>query len=206
MVRVARPDNLHYKHASFTRTAARSNGNGDIHIHDVGGCKKEVRAYHEIFEVVRAIADTLTAYGPIGVQVLQDAIAGLEASGKTAQSIRFEVESSEKKDTLRLLGRKYFDLLEKGIRPSDKNPPPEMIAFLTDYARARGMDNPEKAAWGIAKTILAKGDKTYRQGGRIVYSDDLDKFVQELKTYATQVFAKGFLTEVTGAFKSGSND
>lgn len=155
--------------------------------------------------MVRAIADTLEAYGPIGVQVLQDAIAGIEASGKTAESIRYEVESSGTKDSLRLLGRKYFELIEKGIKPSEKNPPPEMIAMLTQYAKARGMSDPEGAAWGIAKTILKKGDKTYRQGGRIVYSDDLDKFVQELKKYSTDVFAKGFLTQVTGAFKSGSN-
>jgi len=155
---------------------------------------------------LRAIADTLEAYGPIGVQVLQDAISGLDASGKTAQSIRYEVVSTERTDTLYLIGRQYFSLLEKGIRPSGKNPPPEMIAQLTEYAKARGMSDPESAAWGIAKKILKEGDKTFNQGGRIVYSDDLDKFVQELKSYAAQVFAKGYLTEVTGAFKSGSND
>lgn len=155
---------------------------------------------------MRAIADTLEAYGPIGVQVLQDAIANIEASGKTAQSIHYEVVSTETKDTLYIYGRAYFDLIEKGIKPSGKNPSPEMIKFLTEYAKARGMDKPESAAWGIAKKILKEGDKTHQQGGRIVYSDDLDKFVQELKTYATKVFAKGFLTEVKGAFKSGSNN
>lgn len=155
---------------------------------------------------MRAIADVLEAYGPIGVQVLQDAIAGIEASGKTAESIRYEVTSTETKDSLTIYGRKYFDLIEKGIRPSGKNPPPEMIQMLTKYAKARGMKDPEKAAWGIAKTILKEGDKTYREGGRIVYSDDLSKFVEELKTYATKTFAKGYLTEVTGAFKRGGSN
>lgn len=154
---------------------------------------------------MRAISDVLEAYGPIGVQVLQDAISGIEASGKTAESIRYEVQSSGSTDKLLLIARQYFELIEKGIKPSGKNPPPEMIQQLTQYAKSRGMKDPEKAAWGIAKTILKEGDKTYNRGGRIVYSDDLDKFVQELKTYSTQVFAKGFLTQVTGAFKSGSN-
>ena len=151
------------------------------------------------------IADTLEAYGPIGVDVLREAIQGIEASGRTAESIRYEVTSTEKVDKLTFYGRAYFQLIEKGIKPSGKNPSPEMIKFMTEYAKARGMDNPEKAAWGIAKKILKEGDKTYQQGGRIVYSDDLDKFVQELITYSTKVFAKGFLTEVKGAFKSGSN-
>lgn len=152
------------------------------------------------------IAKTLDAYGPIGVEVLREAIAGIEASGRTAQSIRYEVTSTETLDRLTIYGRAYFQLIEKGIKPSNKNPSPEMIQFLTDYARARGMDKPESAAWGIAKKILKEGDKTYNQGGRIVYSADLDKFVQELITYATKVFAKGYLTEVTGAFKRGGND
>lgn len=155
---------------------------------------------------MKSIAETLEAYGQIGVQVLQESLSGIEASGKTVESIHYEVVSTESRDRLYLIGRKYFDLLEKGIRPSGKNPPPEMIQSLTEYARARGMDNPEKAAWSLAKTILNKGDKTYRQGGRIVYSTDLDKFVQELKAYATQVFAKEYLIQVRGAFTSGSNN
>lgn len=155
---------------------------------------------------MRAIADTLEAYGPIGVEVLREAIASIEASGRTAQSIRYEVTSTDKVDRLTFYGRAYFQLIEKGIKPSGKNPSPDMIRFLTDYARARGMDNPESAAWGIAKKILKEGDKTYQQGGRIVYSDDMDKFVKELITYATKVFAKGYLTSVASAFKSGSNN
>lgn len=155
---------------------------------------------------MKSIADTLDAYGQIGVQVLQESLSGIEASGKTVESIRYEVQSTESRDRLYLIGRKYFDLIEKGIRPSGKNPPPEMIASLTEYARARGMDNPESAAWAIAKTILKEGDRTYKAGGRIVYSTDLDKFVQELKAYATQVFAKDYLTQVKGAFTSGSNN
>lgn len=151
------------------------------------------------------VTNILNQYGVIGVEVLKSAISGIQASGKTAQSIRYEVESSDTKDSLKLIGRKFFELIEKGIRPSGKNPPPEMIQMLTDYARSRGMDKPEKAAWGIAKTILKEGDKTYRSGGRLVYSPELIKFVEELQEVLTKEFKKGFLTSVKAAF-SGSNN
>lgn len=146
---------------------------------------------------------TLEAYGQLGVAVLQEAIAGLEANGKTAESIWYVVESTNSKDRLQILGREFFSLLEKGIRPSNKNPSPIMIQFLTDYARARGMQNPEKAAWGIAKNQLKFGDTTYRKGGRIVYSDELNKFVEELKTAIAKVYSKQVLAEIKGAFKGG---
>lgn len=153
-----------------------------------------------------SVQDILQSYGPIGVDVLKQAISQVEASGKTAQSIRFETESTEKKDRLLLIGRAYFELIEKGIRPSGKNPSPDMINFLTDYAKARGMDKPESAAWGIAKTILTEGDKTYRSGGRLVYSPELLKFVDEVKAVITAEFRKGYLLEIKGAFKGGSSN
>jgi len=147
------------------------------------------------------LTDTLKAYGVIGVEVLRNAINQVEATGKTAQSIRFEVESSDTKDRLMLIGRAFFELIEKGRRPTDKGPSPEMISLLTDYARARGMDKPESAAWAIAKTINKEGDKTYRSGGRIVYSEDLSKFVEELIGVISKQVSKGYLTSVAGAFK-----
>lgn len=152
------------------------------------------------------ITDTLKSYGVVGVDVLKKAIESLEASGKTSQSIRYEVESTDTKDRLKLIGRAYFELIEKGIKPSGKNPSPDMIKFLTEYAQARGMDKPESAAWGIAKTILKEGDKTYRSGGRLVYSPELVKFVEELKEVITKQVSKGYLTQVVGAFKGGSNN
>lgn len=152
------------------------------------------------------ITDTLKTYGPIGVQVLRDAISQIEATGKTAQSIRFEVTTTDNMDQLMLIGRAFFELIEKGRKPTSKNPSPDMIEFLTDYARARGMDSPKSAAWSIAKTINKEGDRTYRSGGRLVYSPELIKFVEELKTVITKQVSKGFLTQVVGAFKSGSNN
>ena len=147
------------------------------------------------------VAEILERYGFIGVEMLKDAISQVDATGKTAQSIRSETESTDTKDRLLLIGRAYFELIEKGIRPSGKNPSPDMIKFMTEYAKARGMDKPESAAWAMSKKILKDGDKTYNQGGRIVYSDDLSKFVGELTKVLAKDFSKGFTTQITGAFK-----
>lgn len=150
--------------------------------------------------------DILKSYGVIGVEVLKQAIQSVEATGKTAQSIRYEVETTDKTDRLLLIGRAFFELIEKGRRPTDKGPSPEMIRFLTDYARARGLDDPESAAWGIAKKINKEGDKTYRAGGRVVYSPELTKFVEELTKVLTDQFKKDSIKLVVGAFKNGSNN
>lgn len=147
------------------------------------------------------VASILNSYGPIGVEVLKQAISTVEATGKTQQSIRYEVVQSNEKDQLLLIGRAYFELIEKGRRPTTKGPSPDMIELLTDYARARGMDKPEKAAWGIANKINKEGDKTYRAGGRSVYSPELSKFADELTNVIAKEFVKGYLTEIKGAFK-----
>lgn len=133
---------------------------------------------------------------------IKQALESVEATGKTIKSVGFEVKSEDKFDILRIYGRQFIELLESGRRPTSKNPSPEMIELLTDYARARGMDKPDKAAWGIAKKINKEGDKTYRSGGRIVYSEVLAKFVEELKEACKKEFLNGFRTEIKTSFKS----
>lgn len=147
------------------------------------------------------VSNVLAQYGPIGVDVLRNAIAQVEATGKTSQSIRYEVSE----DRLLLIGRAYFSLIEKGRKPTAKGPSREMIDFLTEYAKARGMDKPESAAWGIAKTINKEGDKTFRAGGRLVYSPELDKFVDELKSAIARAFAGAYTVEVKKYFSGSSS-
>jgi len=138
----------------------------------------------------------LTTYGQIGVNVLRNSIPN--ASGKTRDSIRFVVEEDE---NLLLIGRKYFELLEKGRGPTSKNPSPEMIENLTEYARARGMENPKSAAWAIAKKLNRDGDKTHRAGGRVLYSDVMDTFTQDLAKALKEDYGKTLSKEIKNAFK-----
>ena len=147
------------------------------------------------------ITSVLTVYGSIGEQVLKDALDKVSATHKTVNSVRSEVTSTEKSDRLQLLAREFTELLETGRKPTSKGPSSEMIEFLTDYANARGMDNPKSAAWAIAKTINKEGDKTFRAGGRDVYTNVLNKFVEELKVECVKTFVGSTVNEIKQAFK-----
>ena len=143
------------------------------------------------------LTKTLTTYGKIGVDVLKQAVAPYNATGKTMKSIRFEVDGNK----LIFKVREYFTLLEKGRKPTTKKPSKEMIENLTEYARARGFDNPERAAWAIATKINQEGDKTHRKGGRVVYSDVMETFMKELKKEISEVYKK----DVVDKFKRSFN-
>lgn len=144
-----------------------------------------------------SIKSTLQTYGEIGVDVLRDAVAPHDATGATISSIRFTVDDN----TLTFYAREFFKLLEKGIRPSIKKPSREMIEMMTAYARARGFTDPEKAAWAISINQLAKGDTTFRKGGRVVYSDVMETFTKELGNELAKDHGKQIATEMKAAFK-----
>lgn len=148
------------------------------------------------------ITQVLEVYGSIGEQLLKDAIDQVSATHRTVQSIRYEVTSTDTTDRLTFIGRKYIEGLETGIKPTTKGPSSEMIELLTEYAQARGMENPKSAAWAMAKTIQKKGDRTFRIGGRDVYSSELNKFVEELKEEVKKTFKGNYLSEIRQAFKS----
>lgn len=149
-----------------------------------------------------SLESVFKTYGQIGVQVLKQAVAPHDATGKTQASIRYVADMQS--EQLIFLGRAFFQLLEKGVSPSKKpnvKPSKEMIEFMTEYAKARGMEDPKKAAWAISVNQLKKGDKTFRQGGRIVYSDVMDTFVQDFKQALAKDFGKKMVTDIKNAFK-----
>lgn len=121
-----------------------------------------------------SLSDILKIQADKGVQVFRDALRKVRASGRTDESVRAEVSDKG----FKFVSREFTDLLESGRRPTKKGPSPEMIERLTEYAQIRGMDKPESAAWGIAKKINKEGDRTFKKGGRDVYTKELNKFVQ----------------------------
>lgn len=147
------------------------------------------------------VAKMLDAYGTLGVLRIQQALESVNATGKTIKSVTHAVESDDTSDTLHIYARQWIELLEKGRGPTSKNPSPDMIRLLTEYAKARGMDKPESAAWAMAKSMNKKGDKTYQQGGRIVYSQVVAKLVEELKGAVKKEVFKGFRARIKTAFK-----
>jgi len=138
--------------------------------------------------------ETLDAFGKLGVEAIKNDLNKVNATGKTVDSVRYETKREGTVDRLTFYAREYTSLLEKGIRPTKKEPIPsrEMIESLTEYARVRGFENPKSAAWGIAKKILIKGDDTHRKGGRIVYSKTLDKLTKNIKKELTKNFVVSF--------------
>lgn len=144
-----------------------------------------------------SLASVLQTYGQIGVKVLQQAVAPLDATRKTFNSIRFESTETN----LKFFARSFFELLEKGIKPSKKKPSRDMIESMTEYAKARGFENPEKAAWAISVKQLDKGDTTFRKGGRVVYSDDMQTFTKELAKELASDYGKELALQFKGHFK-----
>lgn len=144
-----------------------------------------------------SLNSVLTTYGQIGVDVLRDAVSKLNATRKTWESIRFEVKGTD----LLFYARQFFSLLESGRGPTSKKPSPEMIANLTEYAKARGMNNPKKAAWGMAVKMNQSGDRTKRSGGRTVYSDVVETFTKELSNELVKDWGKTVTQEIKKQFK-----
>jgi hypothetical protein len=146
---------------------------------------------------------TLTEYGKLGVMALRQAVEKYSATGKTVDSIRFEVSvDSDGNMTLTFYGRQFFKALETGRAPRKNSSYGQFDLNLLDYMEARGMltgltDKQKKAkAKSLAWYINKHGDQTYREGGREVYSDTLFKLVSELKRAITQDFTKLYIREI----------
>jgi hypothetical protein len=132
------------------------------------------------------IRKTLDRYGNLGTQALKQDVSKVSATGKTAESIRHEVTYDNPYWKLTFYGREFFKALETGRAPRKGNEYEGFDVSMYEYMQARGIgsDLPEKKRKQLAKflayRINKEGDKTYKQGGRIVYSNTLTKLVNEL--------------------------
>lgn len=149
------------------------------------------------------IQKILTDYGKLGVMALRQDVEKYSATGKTADSIRFELSiESDGTITLTFLARAYFKAIETGRGPRKSSEYQEYDLSLLDYMEARGMlsgltDKQKKAkAKSLAWYINTHGDATYRKGGREVYSNTLIKLVSELKRAIISDFTKFYIREI----------
>jgi len=106
--------------------------------------------------------------------------AGTKATGKTAESLRFEVTENGSKLVVEIFGREFFGTVETGRKPTpDKKPSRAMIENIKEWTKAKGI--PESAAWGIATNINKYGTKLWQQGGRKdIYSEYIPSFIDQL--------------------------
>lgn len=134
----------------------------------------------------------------------------VSATGKTADSIRFEVSVSKDNIILSFFGRQFFKALETGRGPRKSSQYGKFDIGLEEYLDSRGVQtkvskggikyyklgNSWMSAKSLAYKINKEGDSVYNGGGRIVYSKTLTKLVSELKRAITQDFAKFYIKEI----------
>lgn len=152
----------------------------------------------------------LNQYGNSTVEKIRQNLAstGTNATGKTSQSLRYEVTNNGSKATLKVIGKPYFAVVETGRKPTPEytKPSVEFVSSIKEWLRARGKD--EKSAYGIAKSIHKKGTKLFREGGRndivsnVVNQDLVDKINLDL----LNKFAEQFLANAVKLFRDGSDN
>lgn len=152
------------------------------------------------------LAQTLKDYGEIGVELLQQEVQKVSATGKTAASIRFEVTPTG----LQLIGRGYFEALETGRGPRQGSTYENFDTSMLEYMNVRGIGagltqkKKEQLARFLTYRINRDGDKLWKQGHgekvRDVYSKALDKFVDELTQAVKQDLVEASFNEVSGVW------
>jgi len=146
----------------------------------------------------------LTNDAQLLIQTIKDnmSASGIDATGKTAAALDFEIVEEGDLTTLNILGNPFTQVIETGRKATpDKKPSSDMIANLTEWVDARGID--EKAVWGIATNIQKEGTKLYQSGGRTdIYSEPFDKWVDTLQKDVLENFEDTFTKLVLESYGS----
>lgn len=122
--------------------------------------------------------------------------AGQNATGKTSQSLRFEIKQEGTKVKMQLFGRPFFMTVQTGRKPTpDKKPSREMISNLTEWVNARGMD--ESAVWAIATKIQQRGTRLWFEGGRDDIVDPaVDTYINDVSQELLDAQVENFVLKI----------
>lgn len=151
------------------------------------------------------VVTILNNYGVLGVQMLKAAVSKVSATGNTEASISFEVTSKEDSDTLKIFAREFFSTLETGRGPRKSSTEGGFQDGLEEWMRARGIgselsDKKRKQLAAFFRWRINKeGDATYKKGGRQVYSNDLEKYIEALKEALKKDFVLSFRNNLKSA-------
>ncbi len=142
----------------------------------------------------------LTQTGQSTVQRIRQNLAstGTNASGRTSQSLRFEVSTDGSIARLRILGRPYFMAVETGIKPYPQytKPSRDFVSEIKDWLRSKGGN--QGAAYAIARSIHQKGTKLWKAGGRkdiVSNVVNTDLFTQ-IQQAALNEFVKAYIKAI----------
>lgn len=148
-----------------------------------------------------SVDETLDAYGKVAVSLLHSLVP--KATGKTADSIRYEVYPGR----LVVFARAYFQALETGRGPRKNSSYEGFDKSLEEWMRARGVGsglNPKKfkqLARFLSYKINRDGDITFKKGGKDVYSAAIAKFIKELTNEVIKIKTKEYTDKVVKDIK-----
>lgn len=153
------------------------------------------------------IISILNHYGNSTIDQIRQNLSstGTSASGKTAQSLRYEVTNEASKATLKVMGKPYFMVVETGRKPTPNydKPSKAFVQSIADWLQFVSGDT--SPAYAIAKSIHKKGTKLFRDGGRTdivsnvinqnltdkISLDLLNKFAQQYMANMVKLFSDG---------------
>lgn len=160
---------------------------------------------------METIRNTLNNYGILGVELLKASVRPFSATGKTERSLSYEVKTDGETDSLKIFAREFFSTLETGRGPRKSSSPGGFEDSMMEYMQARGIgaDLSDKKRKQLARFLTWKinkeGDKTYKQGGRQVYSNDLEKFINALHEALRKDFVLLFRNNLKSALRGTNN-
>lgn len=127
---------------------------------------------------------------------------GTNATGKTSNSLRFELKQEGSKYKVQLFGRPFFMTVETGRRPTpDKKPSREMIDNLREWMDSRGLDSSR--VWGLATKIQQRGTRLWFEGGREdIVQPAVDEFINGVSQDLLKLEADNFILKVKDGFSS----
>lgn len=150
------------------------------------------------------LAQVLDQQGKIGVAVVKAAIEVYSATGKSADSVRYEATGT----TLKIFARGYIEAMETGRGPRQSSQDGNFKDSMLEYMKAKGIgaDLTPKKREQLAKFLVLRinrdGDKLWQKGGgRDVYSSALDKFVDELMAAVSKDQLEAFQAKVSASLK-----
>lgn len=145
----------------------------------------------EIFDVIQS--NTIDLVNNIRANL---GATGTNATGKTSQSLKFEIKQEGTKFSIQLKGRPFFMTVQTGRKPTpDKKPSREMIQNIGEWVNARGLD--ESAVWAIATKIQQRGTRLWFEGGRDDIVDPaVDQYINDLSQGLLKAEAENFILKV----------
>lgn len=156
------------------------------------------------------LKDTLDNFGKLGVEAIKADVQKVSATGKTANSVRYEVTLTGDLYRLAYYARAFFSTLETGRGPRKSSEYGGFDKGMLEYMNARGIGTDlspkkrEQLAKLLAYKINKEGDETYKKGGRVIYSPTITKLVAEIKRAVTQDFIHSTLTVIRNGFNSST--